>query len=215
MSVNFTQNDYNSDMGFNTKIWGPLQWVFLHMISFNYPVNPTEDIKKHYHEYIMALGNTLPCKSCRYNLSSNLKKAHYGKDKLKNREEFSRFIYDLHNVVNVMLGKDIYETYNEVRDKYEIFRARCVNDVPLIPILERGCTKPANDIYSQSVVNVVPLKLDRNTFVIDKKCIPKQPKNGSKQSSKVKPPIVKNGNTKKQGGSNSITLPESIISDYY
>ena len=44
--LNFTEKEYNSDYGFITYIWGPLLWHFLHIISFNYPVDPEEYNKK-------------------------------------------------------------------------------------------------------------------------------------------------------------------------
>ena len=46
MKLNFTDKEYNSDYGFITYIWGLLLWHFLHIISFNYPVNPEEYNKK-------------------------------------------------------------------------------------------------------------------------------------------------------------------------
>jgi len=40
-----------------------------------------------------------------------------------NRDTFSRFIYNLHNCINKMLGKDVNISYEEVRDIYEAHRA--------------------------------------------------------------------------------------------
>ena len=45
----FTENDYNSNDGMMTSIWGPPLWHSLHTISFNYPVQPTETQKKDYY----------------------------------------------------------------------------------------------------------------------------------------------------------------------
>ena len=184
MSMNFSKFDYESPNGIATHIWGPLVWNTLHIISFNYPVNPTEEIKTQYHEYLMSLKNVLPCKSCRDNFMNNLKTAKYGKDKLKSRETFSRFIYDFHNVVNLMLGKKKYKTYNEVRDRYELFRAKCVNNTPIGSKYEIGCTNPVNKIKTQCVINIVPLEHNRETFIIDKRCIPST--KSSRKSSKKK-----------------------------
>ena len=44
----FKKTDFSSGDGFLTSVWGPLQWTFLHIMSFNYPVNPTPEDKKHY-----------------------------------------------------------------------------------------------------------------------------------------------------------------------
>ena len=44
----FTREDYNSDNGMMTYIWGPSSWHSLHTMSFNYPVKPTKKHKKDY-----------------------------------------------------------------------------------------------------------------------------------------------------------------------
>ena len=38
-----------------TSVWGPSLWHTLHTISFNYPVKPTKQQKKHYKTLIMNL----------------------------------------------------------------------------------------------------------------------------------------------------------------
>ena len=41
---------------------------------------------------------------------------------------FSMAMYKLHEEVNCMLGKKSNLTFSEVRDRYETFRARCLDD---------------------------------------------------------------------------------------
>ena len=53
-----------------TSVWGPSMWHYLHTMSFNYPVKPTQK-KKHYKEFILSLQHVLPCKYCRINLKKN------------------------------------------------------------------------------------------------------------------------------------------------
>ena len=69
----FTLDDYNSDEGMLTSVWGPSMWHTLHIISFNYPVNPTKEDKKNYKEFVLSLKHVLPCKYCRINFKKNLK----------------------------------------------------------------------------------------------------------------------------------------------
>ena len=57
----------------------------------------------------------------------------------KNRESLSRWVYELHEVVNKMLGKKSGLSYDDVRERYENFRARCLNDKKKTKI-EKGCT---------------------------------------------------------------------------
>ena len=43
---------------------------------------------------------------------------------MKNRFTFSKYIYDLHEIVNKMLKKKSNLSYCDVRERYEHFRAR-------------------------------------------------------------------------------------------
>ena len=147
----FSKKDYNSGDGMLTTVWGPAQWHFLHTMSFNYPVNPTPQDKKNYRDYIINLQYVLPCKYCRINLTNNLKKKPIQMCDMKNRETFSRYVYELHETVNKMLNKKSNLSYCEVRERYEHFRSRCTDENPKIFNFkksktrrkkEKGCTEP-------------------------------------------------------------------------
>ena len=69
----FSKKDYLSGDGMLTTIWGPSMWHYLHTMSFNYPIKPTEEDKDKYKEFILNLQHTLPCKYCRINLKNNFK----------------------------------------------------------------------------------------------------------------------------------------------
>ena len=55
-----------------TKVWGPMMWGFLHTISFNYKVHPTEEDKDNYRSFIYSLKHVLPCRYCRENYTKTL-----------------------------------------------------------------------------------------------------------------------------------------------
>ena len=65
----FTNSDYNSGDGMMTSVWGPATWLMLHTMSFNYPIEPSEDQKKYYYKFFKNLQNVLPCRYCRENLN--------------------------------------------------------------------------------------------------------------------------------------------------
>ena len=44
---------------------------------------------------------------------------------MKNRTTFSKYVYNLHEHINKMLGKKSGLRYNDVRERYEHFRSRC------------------------------------------------------------------------------------------
>jgi hypothetical protein len=176
----FGKNDFSSGDGFMVSIWGPLMWTFLHTMSFNYPVNPTAENKKHYRDFVYNLRNVLPCKYCRINLSNNLKKKPLLMCHMESRATFSRYIYDLHELINKMLGKNSHLSYCDVRERYEHFRSRCTEEKPKIFTFkkiqtrknkEKGCTEPLYGKKSKCVINIVPQEDKRSTFKMDKKCI--------------------------------------------
>ena len=137
----FTKKDYNSGDGMVTKIWGPAMWHYLHTMSFNYPVNPTPKEKKHYRDFIINLQYVLPCKYCRMNLTNNFKKKPLQMCDMASRDTFSRYIYDLHETINKMLGKKSHLTYCQVRDRYENFRSRCTEEKGKIFTFKKTTTK--------------------------------------------------------------------------
>lgn len=181
----FTKEEYNSGDGMLTSVWGPPMWHFLHTMSFNYPVNPTVEDKKHYSNFIYDLRYVLPCKYCRINLTSNLKANPLLDCHLKSRETFSKFIYRLHEIVNKRLGKKSGLSYCDVRERYEHFRSRCTkNDAP--PKLfnfskkkEKGCTEPLYGHKAKCVMSIVPQTTNIPSFQVDNKCVKyKVEKNG-------------------------------------
>ena len=173
----FTIKQYNSGDGMLTSIWGPNMWHYLHTMSFNYPVEPSKENKHYYKEFVKNLQYTLPCKYCRINLKNNFK-AHPIKDcHMKNREAFSRYVYELHELVNKMLNKKSGLKYCDVRERYEHFRARCSNEKPKIfkfnktKKKEKGCTEPLYGKKAKCIIKIVPYEKKCKTLEIDNKCL--------------------------------------------
>ncbi len=169
----FSEKEYNSGDGMLTSVWGPPLWHTLHTISFNYPVKPTSQDKENYLQYFKSLGTVLPCRYCRENYKENLKKNPLKKKVFKNRETLSRWVYDLHELVNKNLGKKSGLKYEDIRDRYEHFRARCLanNETKVKKTKkEKGCTKPLYGVKSKCVLNIVPKNSKKKSLNIDKKC---------------------------------------------
>jgi len=176
----FKKKDFLSGDGMLTTVWGPSMWHFLHIMSFNYPVNPSKADKKHYRDFILSLQYVLPCKYCRQNLKTNLRGNPLNMSDMASRDTFSRYIYKLHEVVNKLLGKKSGLTYCDVRERYEHFRSRCTEDKPKILTLknaktlrkkEKGCTEPLYGKKAKCVIKIVPQEERCKTLQIDKKCI--------------------------------------------
>ena len=180
----YTESDYNSNDGMLTTIWGPSQWHFLHTMSFNYPVNPTYKDKVNYRAYVLSLRNVLPCGKCRANLTVNFKKLPLKMSHMASRESFSKYVYDLHELINKMLHKKSGLTYEQVRDTYENFRSRCVVPPPQVQKCktrrkesgstqpkESGCTRPLYGKKAKCLLRIVPQEEKTPTFAVDSKCV--------------------------------------------
>ena len=184
-SIIFKNDDYNSNDGILTSIWGPPLWHFLHSMSFNYPNKPTKLQKKKYKEFIYNLKYILPCGECRKNLKKNLKSLPLKKKDLKNRYTFSLWVYNFHELINKMLKKKSNLTYENVRERYEHFRARCGKKKTLKKHRkkiykkicktkkESGCIEPYYGIKSKCILNIVPKEKKIDTINISKKCLTK------------------------------------------
>lgn len=195
----YSETDYESNDGMLTTIWGPSAWHFLHTISFNYPINPSEEDKKHYMEFVLNMKNILPCGKCRKNLIKNFKKKPLTMSTMESRAKFSKYVYDLHEVINAMLKKKSGLTYEMVRERYEHFRARCAIAPSLHSAMsgisgtkqrkslekrvrfsrkighkEKGCVVPLYGEKSKCILKVVPCDTKCDTFQIDKDCIKKR-----------------------------------------
>lgn len=183
----YNKENFSSGDGMLTTVWGPPLWHFLHVMSFNYPVKPTNKDKKYYRDFICSMRHILPCKYCRDNLIKNLKVLPLKESELKNRESFSRWVFKLHELVNTMLGKKSGLKYCDIRERYEHFRSRCTQDQKVVTTKElkkhlkktnrnkeKGCTEPLYGEKSQCVLKIVPQNKKLKSLQIDKKCIKKR-----------------------------------------
>ena len=100
---------------------------------------------------------------------------------MKSRDTFSRYIYNLHELVNKMLKKKSNMTYCDVRERYEHFRSRCVDEKPKVfkyseiktrkNKKEKGCTEPLYGKKARCILNIVPQEEKGQSIQIDKKCM--------------------------------------------
>jgi hypothetical protein len=89
-------------------IWGPHMWYVLHLITMTYPKEPSEYMKRAYHDFFYNLKDVLPCEIC---------KAHYSKfikeypltPHLDTRENVVKWLIQIHNFVNLELKKPVLD----------------------------------------------------------------------------------------------------------
>ena len=176
----YDKDDFRSGDGMLTSVWGPSLWHYLHTMSFNYPVKPSKKDKINYKNFIYSLKTNLPCKYCRNNMKKNLRVVPLNNNALKNRENFSKWMFRLHEHINKMLGKKSGLTYCDVRERYEHFRARCLSSNSSKTFKktrkkrEKGCTEPLYGKKAKCVIHIVPQEFKSKTFNVHNKCIIKR-----------------------------------------
>lgn len=151
----------NKQNGMMTKVWGPPGWFFLHSITFGYPDEITEDnVEKvqHYANFFNSLGNVLPCKYCRNSYNEYIQEIPI-ENFLSSRDLLVEWLYLIHNKVNNKLGvsKDCIPTLDEVKLKYEQYRAKCkqTTEKERNDNLVKGCTIPENGVKKRCLISVV------------------------------------------------------------
>jgi hypothetical protein len=126
----------------NQNIWGPHLWFSLHTMSFNYPLRPTENDKYNYQNFFTSLKEVIPCSVCKKNYIRHLNE-HPIKDSLDTRKSLAYWVIDMHNMVNVEIGKKVY-SYDKVIKKYEdVYNKKIILDYN-----DNSNIKDENEFYS-------------------------------------------------------------------
>ena len=88
------------------EIWGPHFWYILHIISFEYPLNPTEYDKRIYHDFYTSLKDVIPCEMCKKHYRNHIHKYPLTPH-LDTRDTLIKWVIQVHNFVNASIGKPI------------------------------------------------------------------------------------------------------------
>ena len=96
-------------MNIDKSIWGKHIWFTLHYISLGYPDNPNNNDKEKYKAFFFLIKDILPCKICANHYNENLIKMPLTDKILSDKELFIRWVIDLHNTVNQIIGKEILD----------------------------------------------------------------------------------------------------------
>ena len=108
------------------KIWGPHYWFFLHTIAMSYPIHPNAVTKKKYYDFVQNIPLFIPVESMSGEFSKLLDK-YPVQPYLDNKESFIRWMWFIHNKINVKLEKpqislndfyvNYYEEYKPINEK--------------------------------------------------------------------------------------------------
>lgn len=161
-----------SNNGLMVSVWGPVGWKYLHSVAHGFPISPSEYDAKHnlvigttemnYRNFFTSVGTTLPCALCR---ESYMKFIAQNSVRTSSRDDITRWLWEIHNMVNKKLGKSYKKAdYKTLRAVYDSYRASCNKPG------SQGCTEPAMSHTKKrcriTVEPLVPLYLDCNVLKI-------------------------------------------------
>ena len=101
----------------NPKIWGNSYWDTAHLITFSYPVSPSDEDRQTIRDFFMIFKKVLPCEKCRNNFNEHLKTYPLNDSVLESRYNLIVWLINIHNEVNKMLGKKVM-SIDKVITKY-------------------------------------------------------------------------------------------------
>ena len=91
-------------------------------------MEPTDEQKKDFKTWLTLLGSVMPCKYCRESYKKHIQepKLQLSDSVMANRVTLIKWAYDLKNTVNEATGTIYALTFDDFVEKYESYRARCV-----------------------------------------------------------------------------------------
>jgi hypothetical protein len=117
----------------DTRFWGPSGWYLFHLIAAS-PNIHVSAVK----EWFSLMEFVLPCKYCRESFHEYFAQQPLTDEILRDRDTFSRWMYDIHNRVNEKLRRQKLlhspnPSWPSVRSKYYSAQADlCKSDKPFI-----------------------------------------------------------------------------------
>jgi hypothetical protein len=91
-------------MDFDSNIWGPHYWFFLHTVAESYPLTPNEITKRKYYDLIQNFPLFIP-NTDMGNVFSNLLDKYPVSPYLCSRDSFVRWVHFIHNKINIISDK--------------------------------------------------------------------------------------------------------------
>jgi hypothetical protein len=92
-------------MKFDSSVWGPHYWFFLHTVAESYPITPNNVTKRKYYDLIQNMPLFIPQSEMGDKFSEFLDK-YPVTPYLDNRDSFVRWVHFIHNKFNQLLGKE-------------------------------------------------------------------------------------------------------------
>ena len=94
-----------SSKNINLSVWGPCLWTYLHVITIASPKSFDVKINEYYRRIFGSIADSIPCITCQLHFKEILQNTTW---QFRSRLEFVVWLYDIHNQVNMKLGKPKY-----------------------------------------------------------------------------------------------------------
>eukprot|EP00811_Abedinium_folium_P005090 NODE_14687_length_1093_cov_2.301242.p1 GENE.NODE_14687_length_1093_cov_2.301242~~NODE_14687_length_1093_cov_2.301242.p1 ORF type:complete len:286 (-),score=75.41 NODE_14687_length_1093_cov_2.301242:154-1011(-) len=94
----------HGDAARDPVVWGPTAWRFLHCLARGQPAQLPPEAQRNFEGLVNSLPRLLPCKACCRSLERHLAELPLVPH-LRKRDDLERWLYHLHNAVNLDLGK--------------------------------------------------------------------------------------------------------------
>ena len=107
------------------NIWGPIYWKFLYTIALSYPNNPNEITKRKYFDLLMNFPLFLPNENMG-NTFSRFLDSYPPQAYLSTKESLIKWVWFIHNKINIFLGKQEISYYEAMDKFYEDYKAKNV-----------------------------------------------------------------------------------------
>ena len=104
-------------MNFDSDVWGPHYWFFLHTIAHSYPENPNAVTKRKYYDLIQNFPLFMPDREMGDHFAQLLDQFPVS-PYLHNRASFMKWVHFIHNRINVRKSRPV-QGYTAGLDAYE------------------------------------------------------------------------------------------------
>jgi len=107
------------------KVWGPLYWKFLYTVALTYPNHPNDITKRKYYDLIMNFPLFLPNENMGNTFSKFLDN-YPPQCYLSTKESLIKWVWFIHNKMNIFLGKKEIGYYEAMNNFYEDYKPKDV-----------------------------------------------------------------------------------------
>ena len=104
------------------EFWGPLIWGTMHSLAVTY--SPSQANKRAFIDFLNSLLFLLPCKDCRKHFIDSVSTNPITEDTLSDTKKVFAWTVNIHNMVNLRLGKPIWN----ISDAERYWASKVIND---------------------------------------------------------------------------------------